>query len=327
MILVDKQSSAIEIWKQLRENPGAFENLAQTNSMDSSTASLGGLLAQPITRHSTPQNLSDAVFRQLVDGDPRDQDPSRKPKDGDFTGPIQVGERRWVLMRRESLVATDPKVDLKGNVKLSVTPEQDDPAAKADADGSTAIEPGRDRRSPPGLNLRSGTNSPRVVWAELNSAAENFRTLAALQRTGSVESGRVALARGEVEALAAELSSCADDLRDEVELLQAQLAIRKADVQAAEGHVAKATGEYKNTENLFKKGRVVSQNELRSFQHEVDIRSAELAKKQAEMNEVVIRIKQATRRHDEAIELTERAKGLVPEREAPQRPAAPALKR
>jgi parvulin-like peptidyl-prolyl isomerase len=113
MILLDKQSTAIEIWKQLRENPGAFENLAQKNSMDPSTASLGGLLAQPITRHSTPETLSDAVFHQLVDGDERDKDPSHKPKDGDFTGPIQVGELGWVLMRRESLIAADPKVDLK----------------------------------------------------------------------------------------------------------------------------------------------------------------------------------------------------------------------
>ncbi len=267
------------------------------------------------------------MFRQLVDGDPRDQDPSHKPKDGDFTGPIQVGERGWVLMRRESLTAPDPKVDLTGNVKLSVTPEQEDPTAQADAEGATAIEPGRDRRSPPGSNIRPGANSPRVVWAMLSSAAENFRSLLALYRAGHVESGRLVAARGEVEALAAELSTCADDLRDEVELLQAQLAIRKADVQTAEGHLAKATGEYKNTENLAK-NRSVSQNELRLFQQQVDIRSAELAKKQAELNEVMIRIKQATRRRDEAIELAERAKGLVPGHEAPKAtgPAAPAAK-
>ncbi len=60
------------------------------------TASLGGLLAQPITRHAIPENLSDAAFHQFVDGDSRDKDPSHKPKDGDFTGPIQVGELGWV---------------------------------------------------------------------------------------------------------------------------------------------------------------------------------------------------------------------------------------
>ena len=50
--------------------------------MDTGSRSLGGLLGEPITRHAYPQTLSDAAFRQLVDGDPDDKDPSHKPKDG-----------------------------------------------------------------------------------------------------------------------------------------------------------------------------------------------------------------------------------------------------
>ena len=81
--------------------------------MDTGSRSLGGLLAEPITRHAYPQNLSDAAFHQLVDGDPRDKDPSHKPKDGDFTGPIQVGETVWVILRRESIIPAVKGVNLK----------------------------------------------------------------------------------------------------------------------------------------------------------------------------------------------------------------------
>ncbi|HEX3450073.1 MAG TPA: peptidylprolyl isomerase, partial [Isosphaeraceae bacterium] len=104
MILVDKLPNARAIWEQLRQNPGGFEKIAQEQSMDSGSRSLGGLLGEPITRHAYPQNLSDAAFQQLVDGDPADKDPSHKPKDGDFTGPIQVSEMAWVILRRESVV-------------------------------------------------------------------------------------------------------------------------------------------------------------------------------------------------------------------------------
>jgi foldase protein PrsA len=113
MILVNKQTTAIAIWEELRNNPGGFEKIAQEQSMDSASRSLGGLVAEPITRHAYPQNLSDAAFYQLVDGDPADRDPTHKPKDGDFTGPIQVGELVWIILRRESVVPADKNADLK----------------------------------------------------------------------------------------------------------------------------------------------------------------------------------------------------------------------
>jgi foldase protein PrsA len=112
IIMVDKLRTAQEIWEELRRNPGGFEKLAQERSMDTGSRSLGGLLAEPITRHAFPQTVSDAAFAQLVDGDPKDKDPAHKPKDGDFTGPIQVAEATWVLIYRESVVPArnvDPK--------------------------------------------------------------------------------------------------------------------------------------------------------------------------------------------------------------------------
>jgi parvulin-like peptidyl-prolyl isomerase len=112
IIMVDKLRTAQEIWEELKKNPGGFEKLAQDRSMDSGSRSLGGLLAAPITRHAYPQNVSNAAFAQLVDGDPKDKDPAHKPKDGDFTGPIQVAEATWVVIRREGVLPAqriDPK--------------------------------------------------------------------------------------------------------------------------------------------------------------------------------------------------------------------------
>jgi len=113
MILVDKQTKAVQIWEDLRKNPGGFEKMAQELSMDTGSRSLGGLLAEPITRHAYPTTISDAAFRQLVDGDPLDRDPSHKPKDGDFTGPIQADEMAWIILRRESIVEATKGADLK----------------------------------------------------------------------------------------------------------------------------------------------------------------------------------------------------------------------
>ena len=113
MILVDKQSTAVAIWEELRKNPGGFEKIAQEQSMDPGSRSLGGQLAEPITRHAYPQTISDAAFYQLVDGDPADHDLTHKPKDGDFTGPIQVQEMAWVILRRESVVPAVKGADLR----------------------------------------------------------------------------------------------------------------------------------------------------------------------------------------------------------------------
>lgn len=113
LIMVDKLSKAQAIWEDLRKNPGGFEKIAQEQSMDLSTRSLGGLLAEPITRHAHPKNVSDAAFAQLLDGDPDDKDPTHKPKDGDFTGPIQVAESTWVILRREGVLPATPNVSLE----------------------------------------------------------------------------------------------------------------------------------------------------------------------------------------------------------------------
>jgi parvulin-like peptidyl-prolyl isomerase len=113
MIMVDKLAKAQDIWERLRKNPGGFEKIAQDESMDAGSRSLGGQLAEPITRHAYPRNVADAAFRQLVDGDPGDKDPTHKPKSGDFTGPIQAAESVWVILRRDAIIPATEGVSLK----------------------------------------------------------------------------------------------------------------------------------------------------------------------------------------------------------------------
>jgi SurA N-terminal domain/PPIC-type PPIASE domain len=113
MILLNTQQKAMQFWEELHANPGGFEKAAKDYSMDKGSQALGGLLGEPITRHAYPRNVSDSAFRQLVDGDPSDKDPTHKPKDGDITGPIQFDESNWILLRREGLDPPTQGVSLK----------------------------------------------------------------------------------------------------------------------------------------------------------------------------------------------------------------------
>ena len=113
MIMTDKLAKAQDIWERLKKNPAGFEKIAQDESMDSGSRSLGGQLAEPITRHAYPQTVADSAFLQLVDGDVNDSDPTHKPNNGDFTGPIQAAEAVWVILRRDAVIPAVEGVSLK----------------------------------------------------------------------------------------------------------------------------------------------------------------------------------------------------------------------
>jgi foldase protein PrsA len=104
MILCKDIRSANEVWEELRKNPAGFDKLAKERSTDTSTRASGGVLPEPIARHAVPRDVTDSVFTQLVDGDPKDTNPAHKPKDGDFTGPIQLNEAGWMIIRREEVI-------------------------------------------------------------------------------------------------------------------------------------------------------------------------------------------------------------------------------
>ena len=104
LIMCNSIHKANEIWEELRKNPGGFEKMAKDRSLDSSTRASGGMLPEPLSRHAYPRTVSDAAFAQLVDGDTADKNLAHKPKDGDITGPIQVEENAWIIMKREEVL-------------------------------------------------------------------------------------------------------------------------------------------------------------------------------------------------------------------------------
>lgn len=132
MIMVDKLTTAQEIWEELKKNPGGFEKVAMDRSMDLNTRSLGGMIPEPICRYAVPRTVSDAAFAQLVDGDPNDTNKNHKPKDGDISGPIQVSETSWIILRREALIpaqaedANEPRIaaNLRELVKEALLKEK-----------------------------------------------------------------------------------------------------------------------------------------------------------------------------------------------------------
>lgn len=121
MIILDKQVTAQTVWEKLRLNPGGFERIAQEESKDPASRAMGGLLPEPIRRHAHPQNVSDAAFKHLVDGNPDDKDSAHKPKDGDISGIIQVSESMWVIFKRENVIPAATGVSLKDpNIKKQI---------------------------------------------------------------------------------------------------------------------------------------------------------------------------------------------------------------
>ncbi|HEU5118983.1 MAG TPA: SurA N-terminal domain-containing protein [Isosphaeraceae bacterium] len=115
VIMTRSLDHAKQIWAELKENPGGFEHTARNDprSIDQATRAEGGRpINGPLQRHSYPREVSDQIFQQLVDGDPMDNDPDHKPKDGDLSGPIQVSEEAYILVKREGLIEArkyDPK--------------------------------------------------------------------------------------------------------------------------------------------------------------------------------------------------------------------------
>ncbi|MHC5537010.1 hypothetical protein ACYOEI_01910 [Singulisphaera rosea] len=171
----------------------------------------------------------------------------------------------------------------------------------------------------PGSKWQPVGTSTRILWAKLNTAVANRKRAKEAHATNQALPEHVIAARGEVETLVAEILSRADDLRDEVDLLEVQLEISKANVQAAEIQKAKAVDSQESTGKLVKE-RVVGPAESVTYQRDVDLRGVELAKAQAELKGITLRIKQTTRRRDEAIDLAEKASKLVAEQE----PSSPA---
>jgi multidrug resistance efflux pump len=85
----------------------------------------------------------------------------------------------------------------------------------------------------------------------------------------------------------------AEDLADEIELLEAQLEGKKAELQEAAVRLEQAR---KDLARMAALGQAVTKRELSRAEAEVQVRQARLAVKRAQVREVEIKLKQAQRR-------------------------------
>jgi foldase protein PrsA len=119
MIMLPTELKAKSVWEVLKEKPEFWDRLVLQESIDQATRAVGGMLNEPIARHSEPRSVSDAAFKALVDIDPSvdTKNPIEyakyKPKDGDITGAIQIptGDgtaTAWVILKRVSVVPAKP---------------------------------------------------------------------------------------------------------------------------------------------------------------------------------------------------------------------------
>ena len=122
MIMVNNQTAAKQVWEKVKAKPSDFEKIAKEKSIDQATRAMGGLIPDAITRHAEPRLVSDKIFEQLVDGDPAD-DAAHKPKDGAFSGPIQVAQDAWVIVMREEWLPAK-QVELKDPKVRAILTEQ-----------------------------------------------------------------------------------------------------------------------------------------------------------------------------------------------------------
>jgi beta-lactamase regulating signal transducer with metallopeptidase domain len=92
-------------------------------------------------------------------------------------------------------------------------------------------------------------------------------------------------------------TSPSDDAHEELELLQAQLDGKRAELQEASARVAQAMLEVERLNRLNSKG-AVDDSEVERAQSEVDVMMARVAGKQAQVREAEIRLRHARRRLD-----------------------------
>jgi len=185
-----------------------------------------------------------------------------------------------VLETRESHVPMAGKA-------ASQTPVQ---LARAFPDeGPTALEPAPQAGPASKGGDEPRTDPPRVLEARLRLAQYRQEKQQSDFQAGLVGPMAVAEARFDVEILRAQLAAQREDLRDELELLQARQAVKEAELRRETA--------------LRSIGRGESQGEI----------------KKAELNEVLIRIKQTERR----LEVLDKIVKGLPALPAEPQPAAP----
>ena len=114
MILVDTQTKAVGIWEELREESWRLREARDGTIDGHGSRSLGGLLAEPITRHAYPQTISDAAFRNWSTAKRKTETRATSRRTAAITGPIQVNEIGLDHPAGESLIPAEAENRLQG---------------------------------------------------------------------------------------------------------------------------------------------------------------------------------------------------------------------
>jgi beta-lactamase regulating signal transducer with metallopeptidase domain len=100
-----------------------------------------------------------------------------------------------------------------------------------------------------------------------------------------------------VPSVTAAAPAPAEDARDEVELLKAQLDAKKAEVEETQALLGQARHQLKRQEELAKRG-TVGEDVLEDARTQVAVQEARLRAKEAQLREAMVRLKQAERQTD-----------------------------
>jgi RNA polymerase sigma factor (sigma-70 family) len=192
-------------------------------------------------------------------------------------------------------------------------------------DGNIPYSPSSARRVSdlPRSRVSGPSEPPRILAARLDTARRVLAIRDALSRTGEMSKEQFEEARGEVAVLTAELDSYRDDLRDELELLSAQLEMREADLAGAEALLKQIEQRVVAAAKLHAQALTGDQG-FRSLQQDLEFRKSQRDLKKAERREVETRIAQVRRRLGEVEPIIKAASLPLKAAPDPTSPPAPA---
>jgi RNA polymerase sigma factor (sigma-70 family) len=170
------------------------------------------------------------------------------------------------------------------------------PTGLEPTDPGVTAPPGNRPAEPPDPKRESTSpGASRVIEVQLRSAIRRLAEIERLAKTGAVSSQRLEEARTEVALLQAQIESGREELRDELERLKAQLAVKLAELKVAEVQQEQSLIQLGQTQKLVE-DRVTSKVDLATAKNRVRIQDTLIAVKLAEVDEVKVRIGQAERR-------------------------------
>jgi RNA polymerase sigma factor (sigma-70 family) len=151
------------------------------------------------------------------------------------------------------------------------------------------------RKPDPFTGSPSSHTSPIELQIQLRQAKQRLNLAERLANRGITDQSQVENAKSDVDIISARIQSAREDLQDEIELLELQLEVRAAEVK---GCVALYDWKQKDDQRMTRLATQsqVSQAEVERTHFDLLTAEAQVRVKEAEINELRLRIKQRKRR-------------------------------